>query len=149
MMDELLNSKCENPSERISAWIKEIKTYGFHSLAFESNTIDTINNENTKSENENEVEGFVVQDLFCKIHESEVVKYEREDGLDANAGLTGDCSVFLENGYELNGSWRNGKRHGRGLICGPPLEAKGIKVIWGKYSGRLIQCDFINLKYQI
>ena len=68
-MDELLNSKCENPSERISAWIKEIKTYGFHSLAFESNTIDTINNENKKSENENEVEGFVVQDLFCKIDE--------------------------------------------------------------------------------
>ena len=137
MMDELLTSKCENPSECISAWIKEIETCGFQSLAFESNIIDTINNENTKSEtaNENELEGFVVQDLFGYIDESEVVKYEREDGLDDNAGLTGDCSVFLENGYELNGSWRNGKRHGRGLICGPPLEAKGIKVIWGKYVG--------------
>ena len=51
MMDELSSSKYENPSECISAWIKEIETYGFHSLAFESNTIDTINNENTKSEN--------------------------------------------------------------------------------------------------
>ena len=66
MMDELLTNKCENPSECINLWIKEIKTYGFHSLVFESNIIDTINNENTKSEttNENEVEGFVVQDLF-------------------------------------------------------------------------------------
>ena len=137
MMDELLTNKCENPSECINLWIKEIKTYGFHSLVFEPNLIDTINNENTKSEtaNENEVEGFVVQDLFGYIDESEVVKYEREDGLDENAGLKGDCSVFLKNGYELNGSWRNGKRHGRGLICGPPLEAKGIKVIWGKYVG--------------
>ena len=137
MMDELLTSKCENPSECISAWIKEIQTYGFHSLAFESSTIDTINNENTKSENENEVEGFVVQDLFGYIDESEVVKYEREDGLDSNAGVKGDCSIFLENGYELNGSWRKKRRHGTGLICGPPLEAKGIKVIWGKYVGNV------------
>merc|ERR1712110_1143822 len=68
-------------------------------------------------------------------YESEVVKYEREDGLDSNAGVKGNCSIFLENGYELNGSWRKKRRHGTGLICGPPLEAKGIKVIWGKYVG--------------
>ena len=27
------------------------------------------------------------------------------------------------------------KREGHGLICGPSLEAKGLKTIWGKFKG--------------
>ena len=44
----------------------------------------------------------------------------------------------MNSGYEVNGRWRNGKREGHGLICGPALEAKGIKIIWGKYRGGLL-----------
>ena len=72
-----------------------------------------------------------------------IVKYEREDGLDDSAGVKGQCSVFLKNGYELNGYWRNGKRHGNGLICGQPLESKGVKVIWGKYVGKCTNICFV------
>ena len=50
----------------------------------------------------------------------------------------GDCLVTLKNGYEISGRWRKGRREGPGLICGPALEAKGIKVIWGKYKGGLL-----------
>jgi len=162
-MMELLASKSDNPSECVRIWIKEIESCGFGSFSYEteglncyydpqsaginvqspqsestperltlSNTLTNVNKNVTDDNNE---DGFIVQDPFCDIDESEVAKYEREDGLDSNAGVKGDCSIFLENGYELNGSWRKKRRHGAGLICGPPLEAKGIKVIWGKYVG--------------
>jgi len=135
---EFLTNKYEKPSESISVWIKEVESSGFCSFAYDAEALDTIANNNSKVPlvvDDNKEDVFVVQDPFCTIDESNVVRYEREDGLDENAGLKGDCSVFLKCGYELNGSWRKGKRHGAGLICGPPLEAKGIKVIWGKYVG--------------
>merc|ERR1712012_465336 len=134
-MMELLTSKYDNPSECICIWIKEIETCGFRAFGYEPSTLDIIVNDNPRTSDDNDLDGFVVQDPFGCIDESEVVRYEREDGLDTNAGVKGDCSVFLKNGYELNGSWRKGKRQGCGLICGPPLEEKGIKVIWGKYTG--------------
>ena len=137
-MMELLANKSDNPSECVRIWIKEIESCGFRSFVYESEALATTKNVNTKVEAvaDNNEDGFIVQDPFCDIDESAVVKYEREDGLDSNAGVKGDCSVFLENGYELNGTWRKKRRHGNGLICGPPLEAKGIKVIWGKYVGK-------------
>jgi len=128
-MMELLASKSDNPSECVRIWIKEIESCGFGSFFYESEAL------NLNVADDNNEDGFIVQDPFCDIDESEVVKYEREDGLDSNAGVKGDCSIFLQDGYELNGSWRKKRRHGTGLICGPPLEAKGIKVIWGKYVG--------------
>ena len=130
MMD-LLASKSDNPSECVRIWIKEIESCGFGSFFYESEAL------NLNVADDNNEDGFIVQDPFCDIDESEVVKYEREDGLDSNAGVKGDCSIFLQDGYELNGSWRKKRRHGTGLICGPPLEAKGIKVIWGKYVGNV------------
>ena len=134
-MMELLANKSDNPSECVRIWIKEIESCGFGSFFYESEALNTNCNKNVVDDNDED--GFIVQDPFCDIDESEVVKYEREDGLDSNAGVKGDCSIFLENGYELNGSWRKNRRHGTGLICGPPLEAKGIKVIWGKYVGNV------------
>ena len=136
-MMELLASKSDNPSECVRIWIKEVESCGFGSFVYESQALNTLTNVNKNVVDDNDEDGFIVQDPFCEIDESEVVKYEREDGLDANAGVKGNCSIFLENGYELNGSWRKKRRHGTGLICGPPLEAKGIKVIWGKYVGNV------------
>ena len=137
-MMEFLANKYEKPCECISVWIKEIETFGFRSFAYDAEALD-VNSTNANSKvhmiTDIKEDAFFVQDPFCTIDESDVVRYEREDGLDDNAGVKGDCSVFLKCGYELNGTWRKGKRHGAGLICGPPLEAKGIKVIWGKYVG--------------
>ena len=138
-MMEFLANKYEKTSECISIWIKEIENFGYRSFAYDSEALDHLANDNSKVNtiiDISEEDAFVVQDPFCVIDESNVVRYEREDDLDDNAGVKGDCSVFLKCGYELNGSWRKGKRHGAGLICGPALEAKGIKVIWGKYVGK-------------
>merc|ERR1712223_329787 len=140
-MMEFLANKYEKTSECISIWIKEIENFGYRSFAYDSEALDHLANDNTKVNtiiDISEEDAFVVQDPFCVIDESNVVRYEREDALAGNAGVKGDCSVFLKCGYELNGSWRKGKRHGAGLICGPALEAKGIKVIWGKYVGGLL-----------
>ena len=146
---EILESKFENPSECISIWLREVEKCGFQSFAYNSEDIDTIANDNSKINDvadDNDEDGFVIADTFCKINESDVVKYEREDGLDDSVGVKGQCSVFLKNGYELNGQWRNGKRHGNGLICGQPLEAKGVKVIWGKYVGKCTNFSFIFVR---
>ena len=51
----------------------------------------------------------------------------------------GKCSVTLNNGDELYGSWRHNKREGFGNVTGLGMEARGIKVVQGYYSNGLIQ----------
>ena len=117
-MMEFLANKYEKTSECISIWIKEIENFGYRSFAYDSEALDHLANDNSKVNtiiDISEEDAFVVQDPFCVIDESNVVRYEREDDLDDNAGVKGDCSVFLKCGYELNGSWRKGKRHGGSL----------------------------------
>lgn len=130
-MMEILTSKYESPSECISIWIKELETNGFRSFQYGYDEFDEDDNAGAKK---NDQDGFIIEDPFTEIDPKDVVKYEREDGLDANAGLKGHCSAFLQSGFELNGKWRNGKREGPGLICGPALEKRGIQIIWGKYK---------------
>ena len=47
------------------------------------------------------------------------------------------CSIVNYCPY-FSGRWRKRKREGPGLICGPSLEAMGLKEIWGKYKGGLL-----------
>ena len=117
-MMEILRSKYDQTSECICVWLKEVESCGFRSFAINYEALDQIQIDRNQ-------ESFVVEDPFVQISPEQVTKYEREDGLDENAGLKGNCSVFLQNGYELNGKWRNGKREGPGLICGQSLEEKG------------------------
>lgn len=129
---EIDASKFENPSECIRVWINGLMDHGFLSFAINYDVLDA---ESSYGSYVKEDDAFVVEDPYAKVSENEVVKYEREDGLDANAGLKGICSAFLQNGLELNGRWCHGHREGPGLICGPALEAKGIRAIWGRYKG--------------
>ena len=78
-MMEILESKYENPSECISIWLKEVEKCGFQSFAYDgsgSDPTDAIANDNTKINvtDDNDEDGFVVADTFCKINESDVGK---------------------------------------------------------------------------
>ena len=133
-MREILASKFDNPTECIGVWIKEVEDLGFTFFDFDIEEFSKT--PHVQIDNE---EAFVIEDPFETVSEEDIAHIEREDGEDDSVGLKrGDCLVTLKNGYEISGKWRKGRREGPGLICGPALEAKGIKVIWGKYKcGRL------------
>ena len=63
-MMELLANKSDNPSECVRIWIKEIESCGFGSFFYESEALNTNVNKNVA--NDNDEDGFIAQDPFCK-----------------------------------------------------------------------------------
>ena len=87
---EVLEKRQDNPSECINIWVKEIETSGFRTFGayFDEDTENTGNDKNPDP-NDNDEDAFVVEDPIGIVSSEEVTKYEREDGLDPNAGLKG------------------------------------------------------------
>ena len=48
--------------------------------------------------------------------------------------ISGRCSVRLEDGTEIIGSWRGGVRQGQGSLMSPQLESLGITMLTGNYQ---------------
>ena len=129
-MREILASKFDNPAECIGVWIKEVEDLGFTFFDFDWEAFDKTPTVQVDNE-----ETFKIEDPFEAVDTEDIVHIEREDGEDDSVGLKkGHCLVKLKSGFEISGQWRKGKREGPGLICGPALEERGIKVIWGRYK---------------
>ena len=129
-MREILASKFDNPAECIGVWIKEVEDLGFTFFDFDWEAFDKTPTVQVDNE-----ETFRIEDPFEGVDTEDIVHIEREDGEDDSVGLKkGHCLVKLKSGFEISGQWRKGKREGPGLICGPALEERGIKVIWGRYK---------------
>ena len=134
-MHEIIASKFDNPAECIGVWIKELELIKKPFFDFDWDTFSKA--QTIQVDNE---EAFKIEDPYSEaINEEDIEHIEREDGEDESVGLKkGYSSVKLKSGFELSGQWRKGKREGPGLICGPALEERGIKAIWGRYKNGML-----------
>ena len=132
-MHEIIASKYDNPAECIGVWIKELESVKVPFFDFDWEAFSKASTTGIQVDNE---EAFIIEDPYDEaINEEDIEHIEREDGEDESVGLKkGYSSVKLKSGFELSGQWRKGKREGPGLICGPALEDRGLKAIWGRYK---------------
>jgi len=136
-MHEIIASKYDNPAECIGVWTKELESVKVPFFDFDWEAFSKASTTGIQVDNE---EAFIIEDPYDEaINEEDIEHIEREDGEDESVGLKkGYSSVKLKSGFELSGQWRKGKREGPGLICGPALEERGIKAIWGRYKNGIL-----------
>jgi hypothetical protein len=132
---EILTSTYDSPTTCICIWLKEVEKYGFITLDLNTEVFDNLDDDDPDMTGNDD---FAVMDPYGKISEDQVEKYSREDGQDDSVGLKGYCSAYLRTGYQLSGCWKSGQRQGKGLTCGQALENIGVKCIWGKYQGGVL-----------
>ena len=91
---DLINKRIENVSECICVWIKELESNGFSTFFYNTESLES------KDLYAND-EAFKVEDHIGEIQDDDILEIIHEDGQDDNAGLIGNCTVRLKNGYQL------------------------------------------------
>ena len=91
---DLINKRIDNVSECICVWIRELESSGFSTFFYDTESLES------KDFYTNE-DAFRVEDHIVEVQDEDILEIIHEEGQDDNAGLIGDCTVRLKNGYQL------------------------------------------------
>ena len=127
----------EQKKQRLREWLQStLRLKRILTTAGQNNLDDEIPNEvEEEEEEEDEFEG--IGDPYCQLRVQDIQEVE---GRTDRRGLPcGRAAVSLHTGDEVYGSWRGGRREGLGNTTGPRLEARGVRLVQGYYSGGRLQ----------
>ena len=91
---DLINKRIDNVSECICVWIKELESTGFSTFFYDTESLES-------KDYYVDDKAFKVEDHIGEVQDEDIHEIIHEEGQDDNAGLTGDCTIRLKNGYQL------------------------------------------------
>ena len=128
----------EHKKQRLREWLQStLRLKRILTTAGQNDLEEGIPNEVLEEEEDDAEEFEGIGDPYCQLRWQDVKQVE---GKTDRRGLPfGRAAVSLHTGDELYGSWRGGRREGLGNTTGPRLEARGVRLVQGYYSGGRLQ----------
>ena len=117
--------------ERLQEWLtRNVKNR--YLINDETTDEDENNDGNPKASNAKRV-----GDPYVKVNPKDISEVEGKVTKEGHP--TGNCMVTLNNGDILVGSWKNGRREGRGNTTGEEIEKQGVRFVQGYYNDGVLQ----------